>query len=427
MLKILLAGTAALLLSPAALAATLIHAGSLITDASKPARGASTIVVEDGRVVAVENGFRAAAAGDKVFDLRGHTVLPGLIDTHVHLMGDHDDPFYQGFIDTNAYGVAVGLKNAVKSLDAGMTTVRDLGSDPEGIFAIRRAVSEGMHMGPRIVAAGTAVSIIGGHGDISGVRPEIIGAMSRGNTCTGPKECAERVREMSRGGADLIKITATGGVLSQQGRGLEAHFTGPEMEAIVDTARSLGLKVAAHAHGARGIEAAARAGVASIEHGTFADEAALGAMKASGTYYVPTLMAFRGIEEQLGSGIYTPVVEAKIRQTITVTGEALNRAYKAGVPIAFGTDAGVFAHGRNNEEARMMAEFGGLPARAILVSATSGAADLLGISDETGTLEAGKAADLIAVEGNPLEDIAALERIRFVMAQGRVHDIADAE
>ena len=427
-MKRLFAALLALLLSgtslPAAAETVIIHAGRLITDAAGSVRGASTVTVQDGRIASIEEGFRPAPQGARVIDLSDKTVLPGLVDAHVHLTGDHDDPFYQNFIDTDEFAVAVGLKNAEKSLESGFTTVRDLGGAPQAIFAVRRAVEEGLHPGPRIVAAGTAISIVGGHGDISGVRPDIVEALSGDNTCTGPTECAQRVREASRAGADLIKITATGGVLSQQGRGLEAHFTDEEMKAIVDTAHSLGLKVAAHAHGARGIEAATRAGVHSIEHGTFIDTDGVEAMKERGTYYVPTLMAYRGIEEQLGTGLYTPVVEDKIRQTLAWVGRGLRMAHEEGVPIAFGTDAGVFEHGRNEEEVVMMAERSGMDARAVLIAATKNGADLLGIAGETGTLEPGKSADLIAVDGDPLRDVSALTRIDFVMARGREHQLA---
>ncbi|MBV7255239.1 amidohydrolase family protein [Pacificimonas sp. WHA3] len=425
MFRIAAAAVAALsFMTPANAETIVIHAGTLITDAAKAASGPSTITVTDSRITAIDAGLNPAPEGTRLIDLSQHTVMPGLIDAHVHLTGDHDSAFWKGFIDTTEYGVAVGLKNAKLTLDAGVTTVRDLGSEPQTMFAIRRAISEGMHAGPRIIAAGPAISIIGGHGDVSNVRPEIIAATSGYNTCTGPKECSQRVREFSRAGADLIKITATGGVLSQQGRGLEAHFTPEEMTAITGTARSLGLKVAAHAHGARGIEAATRAGVSSIEHGTFIDDAGVRAMKENGTWYVATLMAYRGIEEQLGTGIYTPVVEGKIRETLAFVGKGLGAASRAGVPIAFGTDAGVFAHGRNNEEAAMMVERGGMEPRDVLIAATKGSAELLGVSAETGTLEIGKSADLIAVEGDPVRDIGALERIRFVMAGGREHPVA---
>ncbi|MGB7406098.1 MAG: amidohydrolase family protein [Pacificimonas sp.] len=404
---------------------TYIHAGALIADAADAPRGASTVIVEDGTIRDILDGHVSPSAGAMLVDMSGATVMPGLIDAHVHLTGDHDTPFWQNFIDTDEYGVALGLKNARKTLDAGVTTVRDLGASPEAIYAIRRAIAEGHHMGPRVVAAGTAISIIGGHGDLSGVRAEIIGAVAGDNTCTGPEECSMRVREFSRAGADLIKITATGGVLSQQGRGLEAHFTDAEMEAIVDTARVLGLKVAAHAHGARGIESAVRAGVASIEHGTFIDEDGIEAMEERGTWYVPTLMAYRGIEEGLGTGLYTPVVEAKIRQTLASVGKGLAAAHNAGVPIAFGTDAGVFAHGRNNEEAVMMVERSGLDPRSVLISATTGAAELLGLSDTIGRLMPGMSADIIAVEGNPLTDINVMMNIRYVMAAGREHRLPE--
>ena len=414
-------------LTPAAAETTYIHAGRVITDPAKPARSESTVVVTDGRITEVRDGNVAGPAGVQTLDLGDLTLMPGLIDSHVHLTGDHDDPFYQNFINTDEYAVAVGLKNARKTLDAGFTTVRDLGGPPEAVFAVRRAIAEGDHPGPRIVAAGTAISIIGGHGDVSGARPDVMAALGGANTCTGPIECAARVREFSRAGADVIKIAATGGVLSQQGRGLGAHFTEEEMRSIVNTARSLGLKVAAHAHGDAGIRAAAEAGVASIEHGTFAEDETIRTMKAKGTWFVPTLMAYRGIEEGLGTGLYTPVVEVKIRQTLDEVGKALSRAYKAGIPIAFGTDAGVFAHGRNGSEAEMMVQKGGMSPRDVLVSATTGAADLLGIAGETGSIAPGKSADIIAVEGDPLTDISAVTRVRYVMAAGRGHQIEEAK
>jgi imidazolonepropionase-like amidohydrolase len=398
---------------------TVIHAGRLITDAAKPARGPSTIVVSDGRIASVSDGHVAPPDGARLVDLKDKTVLPGLIDAHVHLNGDPGTPFWREAIDTSEDSVAYGLKNARITLKAGFTTVRDLGAVPAAIYAVRDSIAAGLHPGPRIVAAGTAVSIVGGHGDVSGFSPAVIKALELGNTCTGPDQCAARVREFSRAGADVIKITATGGVLSQQGRGLEAHFTDAELKAIIDTAHSLGLKVAAHAHGARGIDAAARAGVDSIEHGTFLDAAGIKAMKAAGSWYVPTLMAFQGISERLGKGIYTPTVEAKVRATLGTWGKGLNAAYKAGIPIAFGTDAGVFEHARNGEEAELMVKYGGMSPKDVLVAATSGAAKLLGVDSETGTIEVGKAADIIAVDGDPQADAKVLAKVSFVMARGR--------
>jgi len=405
--------------APAAAETLVIRAGRLIVDAAQPARGPSTIVVTDGRIVAIGAPDMAVPAGATVVDLSGKTVLPGLIDAHVHLTGDPSTPFWREAVDSDEKAVAVGLVNAAKTARAGFTTVRDVGSGKRTGFAVRDAIREGMFPGPRVLASGPALSIIGGHGDFSGFRAEVNAALSQDNTCTGAEQCAARVREASKAGADVIKITATGGVLSQQGRGLDQHFTDAEMKSIADTAHSLGLKVAAHAHGPRGIEAAAKAGIDSIEHGTFADAASIKAMVASRTWYVPTLMAMVGIEDRLGKGVYTPVVEGKVRTTLAQRGKALAAAYNAGVRIAYGTDSAVYEHGRNGEEAREMVRYGGMTPRAVLVSATSGAAELLGIAAETGTLEPGKAADLIAVDGDPLSDAGALLKVSYVMTAGK--------
>jgi len=409
---------AAVIVAPAAAETVAIQAGKLIVDASKPARGASTVVVENGRVLRIEDGL-TRPAGARIVDMSGKTVLPGLIDAHVHLTGDADTPFWREAIDTDEYATAIGLKNALITARAGFTTVRDLGSPRYAGLAVRDVIAKGMMPGPRVLSAGNAVSIIGGHGDVSGYREGVLKALDSNNTCTGPVQCAQRVREISRTGADVIKITATGGVLSQQGRGLEAHFTPEEMESIVKTAHSLGLKVAAHAHGARGIEAAARAGVDSIEHGTYADAAAIKVMKEKGTWMVATLMATVGLKDRMGKGVYSPTVETKARQVIAIHGKGLKAAHDAGVKIAFGTDSAVFEHGRNAEEAALMVELGGMTPREVLVSATKDAAELLDIAGETGTLDSGKSADLIAVDGDPLADPRALTKVAYVMAMGR--------
>ncbi len=411
---------AALLAGTAQAETVAIKAGRLIVDAAKPALGPSTVIVENGRIVTVQPIDRPIPAGVRVIDQSNRTVLPGLIDAHVHLTSKPDRPFWTRTIDSDEKAMALGLYNARVTLKAGFTTVRDAGAPGGTGYALRDVIREGMFPGPRIVAAGKSMSIIGGHADVSGFRPEVNDALSGGATCTGAVECAAKVRKASQLGSDVIKITATGGVLSQQGRGLGQHFTDEEMKSIVDTAGSLGLKVMAHAHGARGVEAAARAGVASIDHGTFADEAAVKVMAAKGSWYVPTLMALVGIEERLGKGIYTPVVEQKIRETLAVRGKALAAAVKAGVKIAFGTDSGVYEHGRNGEEGAEMVKYGGMTPRAVLVSATSGAAELLGVDGETGTIEPGKAADLIAVDGDPLADAGELAKVKWVMARGEV-------
>jgi imidazolonepropionase-like amidohydrolase len=398
----------------------IIHAGRLISDASTTAAGPSTITVIDGKITAISSGLKPAEQGTKLIDLSTKTVLPGLIDSHVHLSGDPGGDYRNEAVDPDEWGVVVGAKNARLSALAGFTTVRDLGSAPLVGFVLRDGTAKGFIPGPRILSAGTAISIIGGHGDVSGFRPEVNAALDGNNTCTGPVQCAARVREASKRGADVIKITATGGVLSQQGRGLGQHFTDDEMSAIVSTAHGLGLKVAAHAHGARGIEGAAKAGVDSIEHGTFADLAALKVMKANGSYMVPTLMAFTGIRERLGKNIYTPTVEAKVRETLKSVGVALKSAREMGVPIAFGTDSGVFEHGRNAQEFAQMVELGGLTPAQAIATATTGAAKLLGLENEVGRIAVGYSADIIAVTGDPIANVRALEKVDFVMVRGRV-------
>ncbi|OBX19169.1 Xaa-Pro dipeptidase [Erythrobacter sp. QSSC1-22B] len=416
-----LALAAAFVAAPALADTTVVHAGNVITDADSEPMGPATITVTDGRIVSVARGWNAAPEGAETVRLEGMTVVPGLIDLHVHLTGDPGGDFWKGAVEPEEWGVVVGAKNAAKTLRAGFTTVREAGSAQHSGFALRRGTEEGMIEGPRIVAAGPSLAIVGGHGDVSGFRPEVNAVLTSGYTCTGAVECAAKVRRASQNGSDVIKITATGGVLSQQGRGLEAHFSDAEMTSIADTAHSLGLQVMAHAHGARGIEAAARAGIDSIEHATYLDEAAADAMKANGTVLVPTLMAFQGVTERLGQGIYTPVVEAKIRAVAETAKVFMGKAYRWGVPIAFGTDAGVFDHGRNAEEfALMVAQ--GMSHREAFASATTVAAGVLQMEGEIGRLAPGYSADMIAVAGNPLEDVTVLENVDWVMVRGRIID-----
>lgn len=405
---------------PATADTSMIHAGHVITDAARPASGPSTIIITDGRIISVETGYKPAPAGMRLIDLSTKTVLPGLIDAHVHLSSEPGGDYRDESVLSDEYATMIGAKNARVTVRAGFTTVRDLGSAPLVGFALRDATAKGLIPGPRIVSAGTAISIIGGHGDVSGFRPEVNAALDSGNTCTGPDQCAMRVREAMKRGADVIKITATGGVLSQSDKGLGQHFTDIEMKAIVDTAHSLGLKVAAHAHSARGIEAAARAGVDSIEHATFADAAAIKAMKANGTVFVPTLMAFTGIRERVGKGIYTPVVESKVRMTLSEVGKGLKAAQSANITIVFGTDAGVFEHGRNAQEFTQMINLGGLTPAQALASATTSAAKLLDLEGQVGRIAPGYSADIIAVNGDPLADISLLEKVSFVMVRGQV-------
>ena len=418
-IKSLLAAASVLVAAPALADTTIIHAGSVVTDAATEPSGPATITVTDGRIVSIAEGIQPPPAGVEVVDLTDKTVLPGLIDLHVHLTGDPGGDFWKEAVEPDEWGAVVGAKNARLTALAGFTTVREAGSAQHTGFSLRRGTEEGMIPGPRIVAAGPALAIVGGHGDVTGFRPEINRLLSSGYTCTGAVECAEKVRRASQNGADWIKITATGGVLSQQGRGLEAHFSTDEMASIAETAHSLGLKVMAHAHGARGVEQASEAGIDTIEHGTYLDEGAIEAMKENGTVLVPTLMAFQGVTERLGTGTYTPVVEAKIRAVAEVAKVFMGKAHREGVKIAFGTDAGVFDHGRNAGEFRLMMGQG-MSSREAFATATTNAAQVLEMEGEIGRLAPGYSADIIAVDGNPLEDATVLEQVDWVMVRGWV-------
>ena len=402
-----------------------IQAGRLIVDAAQPARGASTVIVENGRISRIESGF-TTPAGATVVDERSRTVMPGMTDVHVHLTGTSGEPWYSDFTQKKSvpYKTTVGLTHALEMARGGFTTVRDLGGDTTGVIAVRDAVAEGRFPGPRIQVSGDPLSIIGGHADpATALPPELAAAVNEAHltagVCTGAQQCQEAVRKLAAAGVDVIKIMATGGVLDPGAMGLEQHFTNEEMKAIADMAHSLHLKVAAHAHGARGIENAANAGIDSIEHGTFLDAAGAKAMKAHGTYYSATLMAFSGVQGIMGTGKLTPEMEAKASQTFAVWGKGLNLAYRTGVKIALGTDSAVAPHNQANKELELMVTKGGMSPRDALIAATKGGPDLLGISNETGTLDPGKSADLIAVDGDPLTDPAAVQRVGYVMVRGQ--------
>ncbi|WP_397586179.1 amidohydrolase family protein [Sphingorhabdus sp.] len=416
---LLLAGAAALVSAPAMAATQAIIVGKLIPDAATGPTGPAVILIEDGRIKDIAKGTKNPFQADTVVDLSTKTLVPGLIDLHVHLTGDPGDDFRDEAVNPDEWGVVMGVKNAALTVKAGFTSVREAGSAQNTAFVLRRGTAEGRIIGPRIIAAGPALSIVGGHGDVTGFRTDVLTALASGYTCTGPVECAEKVRKSSKSGADVIKITATGGVLSQQGRGLEAHFTNEEIVSITNTAHSLGLKVMAHAHGARGIEAAAAAGIDSIEHGTFADEAALKVMKAKGTVLVPTLMALEGVRARLGKGIYTPTVEVKAKQALEAAGRQVMRAKAMGVTIAFGTDAGVFEHCSNGGEFALLVKAGMTPTEA-LASATTVAAKTLGMENEIGRIAVGYSADMVAVEENPLTNVRTLEKADWVMVRGRI-------
>jgi imidazolonepropionase-like amidohydrolase len=425
MLKALLAGAAALSATAAGAETYAIQAGRLIVDAAQPPRGNSTVIVENGRVSRIDSGFTTPASAI-VVDERARTVMPGMTDVHVHLTMNSGEPWYASYTQkySNPYAATVGLTHALDMARAGFTTVRDLGGPTAAVIAVRDAVAEGRFPGPRIKVSGEALSIIGGHGDAAtGLPPELAEAVNKAElnpeVCTGAQQCQEAVRRLAAAGVDVIKFHATGGVLDPGAMGLEQHFTNEEMKAIVDMAHAMHLKAAAHAHGAQGILAATNAGVDSIEHGTYLDQAGANAMKTHGTFFSATLMAFSGVQRLLGTGKLAPASEAKANQVMSIWGRGLNIAYKTGVRIALGTDSAVAPHSEANKEVELMVSKGGMSPRDALIAATKGGPELMGLSSQTGTLDPGKSADLIAVEGDPLVDPTAVQRVVYVMVEGR--------
>ena len=402
---------------------TIIHAGALLERPGRAPRRNASILVRGGRIEAVQDGF-LTPPGATVIDLRDRFVLPGLIDSHVHLDSDRagNEGLLAGFTESDQLGAYETLWNARKTLNAGFTTVRNLG-DPGGTLALRDAIARGWVDGPRIVDAGRSISTTSGHMDGRlGVDEDLHDAIGDDNLCDGAEECRKAVRRQIGRGADVIKIATTGGVNSRIGAGLGKQMFDDEAKAIVETAHLYGKKVAVHAHGADGIAVALRAGADSIEHGTLIDEESIRLFKQTGAYYVPTLSTVNGYLERIAANpnAYPPDVRAKIDWLIGITGDALRKAVPAGVKIAFGTDAGVSKHGRNADEFELLVKHGMTPATAIQ-AATVNAADLLGLAGEVGSLEPGKAADIIAVAGDPLADVTVLKRVGFVMKGGKVH------
>ena len=404
---------------------TVIHAGTLLDRPGRAPRRNASILVRGNRIERVEDGFAAVPEGARLIDLRDSFVLPGLIDSHVHLTSDRAGIEGQlaGMTESPALRGYEAAWNAQKTLQAGFTTVRNLGSADGITLALRDAIARGWATGPRIVDAGSGISATTGHMDPTlGMREEYHEALRAGmTTCDGADDCRRAVRRQIARGVDVIKIATTGGVNSRIGLGLGAQMFEDEVRALVETAHLYGKRVAVHAHGADGINMALRAGADSIEHGTLLDDESLRLFRSSRAYYVPTLSTVNGYLERLRTNpnAYVGEVLEKIRWRIGITGQALRRAVPAGVRIAFGTDAGVSMHGRNADEFLLMVEHGMTPVTAI-VAATVNAADLLGLSAEIGTIEPGKHADIVAVAGDPLADVGALRQMRFVMRAGRV-------
>lgn len=418
-----IACVAALLSSTAALAApTYIHAGRVIAVPGQAPRGATTIVVDQGRIVSLNDGFLPAPDGTNAIDLKDKTVLPGLIDSHVHLASDRggNERLVAAMTDSVPLNSYETYWNGMKTLRAGFTTVRNLGDQYGKTLALKEAIKRGWVQGPRILDAGESISTTGGHMDGRvGLADEVQEMVSTENLCDGIDNCRKAVRRQIGRGADVIKFATTGGVNS--GTGLATRMFEDEAKALVETAHAYGRKVAVHAHGLDGIKLAVRAGADSIEHGTTIDEEAARMMAKAGTFYVPTLSTVNGYLERLAANpnVYPPAIKAQIDWRIGVTGKSLQIAYPLGVKIAYGTDAGPSKHGRNADEFELLVKFGMPPVEAIR-AATVNAAALLGIEKETGTLEAGKAADIIAVSGDPLADVKVLKAMKFVMARGEV-------
>jgi imidazolonepropionase-like amidohydrolase len=403
-----------------------LHAGRLLDRPGQAPRGASTVLIRNGKIEAIRDGFQDAAAypGAQVIDLRDKFVLPGLIDSHVHLDSDRagQEGLVESLTNSPAYFAYEAAVNARKTLAAGFTTVRNLGNSDGVTLALRDAIAAGKVPGPRIVDAGNGISTTSGHGDASlGLNPELADHAHQENLCDGVESCRRAVRLQIRRGVDVIKIMTTGGVNSRIGAGLGRQMFDDEAKALIETAHLYGKKVAVHAHGADGINTALRNGADSIEHGTLLDEEGIKLFLKSGAYYVPTLSTVNGYLERIAKdpNAYPPEVRAKIDWRISITGQALAKAFPRGVKIAFGTDAGVSKHGRNADEFELMVKHG-MPASEAIKAATVNAADLLGLGGEIGTLEAGKRADVIAVKGDPLRDVTVLKKVDWVMKDGRV-------
>ncbi len=410
------------LAAPAFAATTYIQAGRLIAVPGKAVRGPSTIIVDGNRIVEVRDGFVAPPAGARLVDLRGQTVLPGLIDSHVHLASDRGgEAGLLSFVREEPQMNALEAQmNGMKTLRAGFTTVRNLG-DEGATLALREAIKRGWVQGPRIIDAASPISTTGGHMDgRGGLNDDLVAHLpAPENLCDSVETCRKVVRRQIDRGADVIKFATTGGVNS--GTGLATRMFEDEARALVQTAHAYGRKVAVHAHGADGIKLALRAGADSIEHGTVMDDEIVRTMVRQGTYYVPTLSTVNGYLERLAANpnAYAPDVKKQIDWRIGITGLSLARAAPAGVKIAYGTDAGVSKHGRNADEFELLVKWGMTPVEA-LKAATVNAADLLGLASEIGTIEAGKSADIIAVTGDPLSDVRVLKSVAFVMARGEV-------
>ncbi len=402
---------------------TILHCGSLVDGIGNAPRSQMSVIVKKNKIIAVESGYVAPQTGDKVVDLKTKTVMPGLIDMHVHIESEtrRDQVAYR--VGTTTADVAYDAQRYANiTLMAGFTTVRDMGGSGVNI-SLRNAINQGKVVGCRIFTAGKTIATTGGHGDpTNGIKGNLSlpGEVSNG-VINSEDEARQAVRQRYKDGSDWIKITATGGVLSIAKNGRAPQFTDAELRGIISTANDYGFKVAAHAHGAEGMKRALRAGVTTIEHGTFMDDEAITLFKEKGAYLVPTIIAGKSTADSAKiMGYYHPFVQAKALETGGYIQATFAKAYKAGVKIAFGTDAGVFAHGKNAKEFEYMTE-AGMPMMDCLKAATIVAADLLGMKDQLGSIEKGKIADIVAVEGDPIKDPKLMMNMGFVMKEGTIY------
>ncbi|HEY7912160.1 MAG TPA: amidohydrolase family protein [Blastocatellia bacterium] len=399
-----------------------IYAGRLIDGLTGQVRSGVSIIIDGDRVREVRDG-KAAVEGAEMIDLADHTVMPGLIDCHTHMTSELGrDALLKALTRRSADFAIESTVYARRTLMAGFTTVRNLGSDGFVDISLRDAINAGTIPGPRMFVAAKGLSITGGHGDVGGVREDLLPEPDyKEGIINTPEDAVRAVRYMVKYGADHIKVMATGGVLSVADSGAGQQLTFEDMKAIVEAARLLDRKVAAHAHGAEGMKDAIRAGVASIEHGTYIDDEAIALFKKHGAYLVPTIIAGKTVESAARiPGLLPPPVAEKAKTIGPLMQNSFAKAYRGGVKIAFGTDAGVYPHGQNAREFQYMVEAGMPPMEAIL-AATRGAADLLGQSAVLGSIQPGRFADIVAVKGDPVADIKLLQSISFVMKGGKVY------
>lgn len=402
-----------------------LKAARLIDGTGRDAISNGVVVVTDDKITAVGSADRIQIpAGARVIDLGDATLLPGFIDAHTHVigrvLGDPDNDL-AAVKDYQAFEAILGVENASRTLLAGFTSIRNVGASNFDDFALRKAINEGWVIGPRMEASGHAIGITGGHCDENGFKPGLMDGTIKDGIANGPDEVRAAVRYQVKYGADVIKTCATGGVLSEGDAVGATQYSYEELKALVDEANKLDRKVAAHAHGTEGIKLAVRAGVSSIEHGSFLDEEGARMMAQRGTFLVPTLMAGEAVERAAKNGILTGLRAEKALAAAQAMRRAIKLAVSYKLNIALGTDAGVIPHGTNAHEFTLMVEWGGMTPMASIIAGTMGGARLLGWDKNTGSLTVGKWADIAAVPGDPLKDIHQMEKTIFVMKDGVIY------